>query len=106
VPGDTNAVSGCDSSRPNRWRWEQILRNTGGTRITLTERKNFLNGGDFSTVSSFTINIEPGASHTQPTAFCSAVNDDQTFRTDWSGSDAGGNRISVTGPNVSLRKRT
>jgi hypothetical protein len=71
----------------------------------LTERKNFLNGGDFSTVSNFTINIDPGNSHTQATAFCSANNTEQSFRTDWSGSDASGNRIAVTGPMVRLNPR-
>lgn len=101
-------MSGCDSNRPNRWRWEQVLTNTGGTRISLTERTNYLNGGLFGSgpVTGFTINIEPGGTHTQPTAFCSAVNEEQSFRTDWSGSDASGSRISVTGPNVTLQKRS
>ena len=105
VPWDSNAVSGCDGTRPNRWHWDQVLRNTGGSRITLTERVNYLNGGEFSRVGGFTISIDPGQTHTQATAICSAVNDDQTFRTDWSGSDAGGTRIAVTGPNVRLLKR-
>lgn len=81
-----------------------MLKNTGGTRITLTERVNYLNGGEFSRASS-NITLEPGQTHTQPTAICSAVNADQSFRTDWSGSDAGGNRVSVTGPVVRLLKR-
>jgi hypothetical protein len=99
-------VSGCDSSRPNRWRWDQILRNTGGTRITLTERANHFNGDLVSRPTGFSINIDPGGTHTQRTEWCSAINDDHSFRTDWSGSDASGNRISVEGPTVRLQKRS
>jgi hypothetical protein len=110
VPGDTNPVSGCDGTRPHRWRWDQVLKNNGGTRITLTERTNHLDGAPFGSatgrVTGFTINIDPGQTHTQATAICSSVNDDHTFRTDWSGSDAGGNKIDVTGPVVRLLKRT
>ena len=101
VPWDSNPVSGCNADRPNRWHWDQIVKNTGGTRITLTERKNYLNGGDFST-ATINITLDPGQTHTQPTAICSAVNAEQSFRTDWSGSDAGGNKVAVTGPVVRL----
>lgn len=106
VPGDTNPVSGCDSTVPNRWRWDQILRNSGGTRITLTERSNYLNGSLRSNPKGFSIVIEPGGTHTQRTEWCSGSNTDLEFRTDWKGSDASGNSISVTGPTVRLLKRT
>ena len=80
------------------------MRENGGSRITLTERVNFFNGDRVSTVSD-TINIEPGQSFTKATSWCSAVNDQHTFRTDWSGSDAAGNKISAQGPTVTLRKQ-
>ena len=96
-------MSGCNADRPNHWHWDQVLKNTGGTRISLTERTNFLDGGPFGNpVTGFTINIDPGQTHTQATAICSAVNAEHSFRTDWSGSDAAGARIAVTGPVVRL----
>jgi hypothetical protein len=105
VPWSDTPIDGCGSDRPNRWVWDQILRNTGGTRITLTERVNFFNGDQVSRPTGFSISIEPGASHTQTTRWCSALDGDHTFRTDWSGSDASGNRISLNGPTVTMRKK-
>ena len=98
-------MSGCEADRPNRWHWNQVLTNNTGSRITLTERVNFLNGGHFSTVGNLTINIDPGQSFTHPSAFCSAVNAEQSFRTDWSGSNASGARVAVTGPVVKLNPK-
>ena len=97
-------VSGCGSDRPNHWFWDQILKNTGGTRITLTERVNYQDGTLFSR-SGDSITIEPGASFTRATSVCLATNTDHTFRTDWTGSDTAGNRIAATGPNVTLKKK-
>jgi hypothetical protein len=104
VPWSDQSTSACGSDRPNRWFWDQILRNTGGTAITLTERVNYFNGDRVSTVSDNTT-IQPGAEFRRATIWCSALNEDHTFRTDYSGSDSSGNRIEVAGPTVTLRKR-
>ena len=96
--------NGCTSDRPNKWSWDQILRNTGGSRITLTERVNYQDGVLFSRASD-SITIEPGTSFTRPTFVCLATSTEHKFRTDWSGSDAAGNRISLTGPTVTLLKK-
>jgi hypothetical protein len=81
-----------------------VLRNTGGSRITLTERVNYQDGELFGR-SGDSIVIEPGASFTRPTFVCLASPAEHTFRTDWNGSDAAGNRIAVTGPTVTLLKK-
>ena len=93
------------SDRPHTWQYQQILRNTGGTRITVTERVDWFDGTRQNTrATNYT--IEPGGSvNVEPTRWCSAVNAEHTTRTDWSGSDASGNRISLTGPPVRLLPR-
>lgn len=95
-----------DSSCPNRWEWTQVLRNTGGQRITLTERVNYQDGHLFGGGPvSDNIGIDPGQEFRRPTFVCLATSTSHTFRTDWSGSDSAGNRIAVEGPEVTLRGR-
>ena len=81
-----------------------MLRNTGGSRITLTERVNYQDNVLFSRAGD-SIGIDPGASFTRPTFVCLASAAQHIFRTDWNGSDALGNRIAVTGPTVTLQKK-
>ena len=81
-----------------------MLKNTGGTAITLTERVNYFNNDRVSSATS-NITIQPGATHTQTTRWCSSVDAEHTFRTDWSGSVAGGAKITATGPTVRLLKK-
>jgi hypothetical protein len=81
-----------------------VLTNTGGSKITLTERVNYQDGVLFGS-SGDSIGIDPGQSFTRPTFVCLSSPEEHTFRTDWSGSDAAGNKIAVTGPNVRLLKK-
>ena len=101
----TDGGSECPADRQNKWKWDQILRNTGGTKITLTERVNYFDNAEVSRVGNFSIGIDPGTSFKYGTLWCSSVNNDHTFRTDWSGSDTSGNKIAATGPTVTLKKR-
>jgi hypothetical protein len=81
-----------------------VLTNNSGSKITLTERVNYQDGVLFNRAGD-SIGIDPGKSFTRPTFVCLASGVEHTFRTDWSGSDASGNKISVTGPNVTLLKK-
>lgn len=81
------------------------MSNTGGSKITLTERINYQDGVLFAPPAGDSIGIDPGKSFTRPTFVCLASGEEHTFRTDWSGSDAAGNKIAVTGPNVRLLKK-
>ena len=93
-------IAGCDSSTPFRWRWDQVLENTGSGSVTFSQRINFFDGTQVS-APTFTLTLAPGASHTQTTQWCSSVDTAHTFRTDWVSS--GGDR--VTGPTVQMQKR-
>lgn len=88
------------------WKWDQILKNTGTIKISLTERVNYQDNIKVSNPTGFTITIDPGKEFTYATLWCSSVNNDHTFRTDWLGSDEKGGKVSVTGPTVTLKKRT
>ena len=92
------------ASCPNRWRWDQVLRNTSGQRITLTERINYQDGAQFSR-SGDSIGIDAGTSFTRETFVCLSSSLEHTFRTDWTGSDGMGGRVTATGPNVRLLKK-
>ena len=95
---------GCNSDRPHTWRYDQVLRNTGGTRFTLTQRANYFDG---TKVSEPTVNItiEPGQSTNVTTSWCSATNAQHTARTDWFGADTAGNKVDLPGPSVTLSPR-
>jgi hypothetical protein len=102
-----NPVSWKDggSSCPNRWEWDQVLRNTGGLSITLTERTNFQDGVLFSGPLGDNITIAAGQEFRRATFVCLSSSTAHTFRTDWSGSDTGGTKVSATGPEVTLRAK-
>jgi hypothetical protein len=96
-------ASGC-GSLPHTWQYTQTLRNSGGATITISDRVNFFDGTEVSRQSSLGIVIQPGGTFTvtPQTRWCSANNIEHTARTDWSGTDAAGASIAVTGPLVRL----
>jgi hypothetical protein len=64
---------------------------------------NFFDGNESSRAGGLGYVIAPGGSFNVPTTrWCSNNNVQHTARTDWSGSDASGNRITLNGPNVTL----
>ena len=102
VPYSEPPAPGC--SFPHTWQYTQILLNTGGTPITVSDRVNFFDGARTGDASNLGIVIQPGGSHTitPQTRWCSPNNIEHTARTDWSGTDANGVPIGVTGPTVRL----
>jgi hypothetical protein len=84
--------------------YDQVLRNTGGTRIRLTKRFNFFDGTQVSD-PDVDITIDPGQSTSVTTRWCSATNAQHTARTDWRGADTAGNNINLTGPTITLSPR-
>jgi hypothetical protein len=95
---------GCNSDRPHTWRYDQVLRNVGGTRFTLTRRANYFDGNKISEPDA-NITIEPGQSSSVTTSWCSTTNAQHTARTDWFGSDAAGNKVDLPGPTITLSPR-
>ena len=105
VPYSEPPAQGC--SLPHTWQYTQVLRNTGGTTITISDRVNFFDGARTGEATGLGIVIQPGGSHTvtPQTRWCSTNNIEHSARSDWSGSDANGAPIALTGPNVRLLPR-
>ena len=102
VPYNGQAVEGCTST--HTWIYEQVLSNTGGTRLTLTRRRNYFDGGLRSEPEA-NISIEPGQSTSVTTRWCSNTNAQHTARTDWFGADSASNSVDTQGPTVTLTPR-
>jgi hypothetical protein len=103
VPWSGEPVSGC--SLPNTWSYEQVLRNTGGTQVIVSDRADSFDGVQVSTRSGLGIVLDPGAEHRLTTRWCSANNIEHKAQTRFTGSADGGTSIDVTGPEVTLLPR-
>jgi hypothetical protein len=103
VPWSSEPVPNCNLA--NRWHYDQVLRNTGGRRVTVSDRTDFFDGAPASTRSGLGIVLEPGAETTIRTRWCSANNIEHRAQTNWSGSDETGARIDVNGVVVRLLPR-
>lgn len=103
VPWSSEPVPNC--SLANRWHYDQVLKNTGGTRLTISDRTDLFDGVEVSKRSGLGIVLAPGAETSIRTRWCSANNVEHRAQTNWSGSDDRGNRISFTGAVVRLLPR-
>jgi hypothetical protein len=96
-------VASC-RDRANTWFYEQVLRETGGVAITVTQRVDSFDGAQTSS-SNPNIQIPANGSTTIRTRWCSASAAAHTAQTNFSGTDANGRSWSVTGPTVRLQAR-
>jgi hypothetical protein len=105
VPWSDAEIAGCGSDRPNRWIYEQTLRNTGETAITVTDRADVFDTGAPTIRTGLGIAIAAGAESKVTTRYCSVTNVDHFAFTNWAGVDAKGNPVSFTGVAVRLLKK-
>lgn len=103
VPWSSNSVPNCNLA--NRWLYEQTLKNTGGTTVTISDRADFFDGVQVSTRSGLAIVLAPDQETTIATSWCSANNIEHRAQTNFSGSDDGGNRVAFTGTTVRLQPK-
>jgi hypothetical protein len=103
VAWSSQPIDGC--SLPNTWQYDQILSNSGGTRLTISDRSDSFDGTEVSTRTALGIVLVPGAQTSIRTRWCSANATEHRAQTTFSGSDDAGNRISVAGPTVRLAAR-
>jgi hypothetical protein len=85
--------------------YEQVLKNTGGTKLTVSDRADSFDGVEVSKRSGLGIVLDPGAENRITTRWCSANNIEHKAQTNFSGSDDAGNRITFTGATVTLLPR-
>ena len=103
VPWSSEPIDNCNLA--NRWQYDQILRNAGGTRMIISDRVDHFDGAQVSSRTGLGIVLAPGEETSIRTRWCSANNIEHRAVTNYSGSDDAGNRISVTGPTVRLLPR-
>lgn len=96
--------SGCDGVT-NTWFYNQVLRNTGGKTIVVSDRTDFFNNREVSKRNGLGISIAPGANSTVTTRWCSASAGPHTAKTDFSGQDADGVQVVFHGSTVTLNAR-
>lgn len=98
-------AAGCQNV-PNTWFYDIVIQNVGGSTVTLTERQNSFNGVERAPIRlDPPLVIEPGASITVPTRWCSSSPGPHTAQSNFSGRDAQNNLVSQVGPAAQLQAR-
>lgn len=103
VPWSNEPAPNCNLA--NRWHYEQTLRNTGGTGLTISDRADSFDGVEVSKRSGLGVVLAPGAATKIATNWCSSNNVEHRAQTNFGGSDDRGNRVTVTGTSVRLLPR-
>jgi hypothetical protein len=103
VPWSSTLIDGC--SLANTWQYDQILSNSGGAQVTISDRADSFDGVQVSARSGLGIVLAPGAQTSIRTRWCSANATEHRAQTTFMGSDAGGNPVNVSGPTVRLAAR-
>lgn len=96
-------IASC-STRPNTWFYDQVLRETGGVAVTVTERVDSFDGA-VTGRSNPNLRIAASGSTTIRTRWCSSSASAHTAQTTFSGIDANGRSWSLTGPVVRMNAR-
>jgi len=96
-------IASC-RDRPNTWFYDQVLRETGGVAVTVTERVDSFDGAAGSR-SNPGLRVPANGSLTVRTRWCSATAAAHTAQTNFSGTDANGRSWNTGGPVVRLMAR-
>lgn len=106
VPWSGNPIegSGC-TGVTNTWFYTQVLRNTGGKAIVVSDRTDFFNNREVSKRNGLGISIAAGAETSVTTRWCSAGAGPHIAKTDFSGQDADGAGVVFHGNTVTLSAR-
>lgn len=83
------------------WFYDQILSETGGSTITLTNRIDLFDDRETNN-RAVNIVVPANGSTTIATRWCSSARSAHSSQTRWTGTDAAGRSISVLGPKVTL----
>jgi hypothetical protein len=99
----TDAAS-CANSK-NTWFYDQVLRETGGADVTLRTRVDRFDGSAVNNLTDLSIVVPANGSVTLKSRWCSATAVEHTAQTSFTGADAHGNSVTVTGAVVALMKQ-
>jgi hypothetical protein len=98
----TDAPS-CASSK-NTWFYDQVIRETAGTAVTIRARVDSFDSSAVNNVTNLTMVVPASGSITVRSRWCSATAVEHTAQTTFSGNDANGKALQLVGPIVRLLK--
>jgi hypothetical protein len=96
-------VSSCANSK-NTWFYDQVLRETGGSTVTFTQRVDKFDGNTVNNLTGLSIVVQANSSTTLSSRWCSATATDHTAESTFTGTDASGNTVTATAGTVRLMK--
>jgi hypothetical protein len=96
-------AAGCSGVK-NTWFYEQELREVGGAEVTFRARVDTFDGFIVNDLSGLNIVVPPNGSIVLRSRWCSVTAQEHSARSRFTGTDARGNPITLTGPTVRLMK--
>lgn len=99
----TDAGPGCIGVK-NTWFYEHEFKETGGSEVTFKARVDTFDGFVINDLSGLNIVVPANGSLVLRSRWCSATAQEHSARSRFTGTDAKGNAITVTGPTVRLMK--
>ena len=99
APQDTNGTSFV-----NTWYYDQLFTESGGSEVTFRNRIDTFDGFTVNELSGLNIVVQANEKLTLHTRWCSGTPSNHTARSSFTGTDASGKMVTVTGPNVQLMK--
>lgn len=99
----TDAGPACNDKK-NTWYYDQVFTESGGSEVTFRNRIDTFDGFTINELSGLNIVVQANGMLTLHTRWCSGTPQDHTARSSFTGTDATGKMVTVTGPNVRLTK--
>lgn len=96
-------VTSCANSR-NTWFYDQVLRETGGSQVTFTQRVDRFDGQTANNLNGLSIVVPANGSITISSRWCSTTAAEHTAESTFSGTDARGNSLTASGGIVRLMR--
>jgi hypothetical protein len=96
-------VSSCANSK-NTWFYDQVIRETGGSTVTFTQRVDRFDGQTVNNLSGLSLVVPANGSITINSRWCSTTAAEHTAESSFSGTDASGNAITAGGGIVRLMR--
>jgi hypothetical protein len=94
-------AAGCAGVRYT-WFYDQVLRETGGAQVTITNRIDLFDDRETNNVSNLNIVVGANGTTTVRSRWCSSTRAAHSAQTRFTGTDASGRAVSILGPRVEL----
>lgn len=93
--------AGCANVRYT-WFYEQVIQETGGSAVTITNRIDLFDDRETNNVGNLNMAVGARGSTTVRSRWCSSTRAEHTAQTRFTGTDAAGRTVTVLGPKVRL----